>query len=200
VYIQYVNNYGAASKLIEQMRKDIPKFSSFLVNQSSNLADNFVQQPLEALLILPIQRLPRYELLLRDIIKHTWKEHKEYELLQQALKSVNEMTNVINESKRQAENMDTALDLQQRITNLSEDLIQPHRKYMYSGTLTEIELGKPVAQRSLFLFSDILIISAEKTRKFSNISHYEEICILKLGECDAASISRYSIVIYIFLK
>ena len=179
------------------MRKDIPKFSSFLINQSSNLADNFAQQSLESLLILPIQRLPRYELLLRDIIKHTWKEHKEYELLQQALKAVNEMTNVINESKRQAENMDTALDLQQRITNLSEDLIQPHRKYMHTGTLTEIELGKSVAPRTLFLFSDILIISAEKIRKFSNISHYEEICILKLGECDAASIGKFLKFMYI---
>jgi hypothetical protein len=35
-----------------------------------------------AYLIMPVQRIPRYQLLLRDLLKHTEKDHNDYESLQ----------------------------------------------------------------------------------------------------------------------
>jgi hypothetical protein len=31
---------------------------------------------------MPVQRIPRYQLLLRDLLKHTEKDHNDYESLQ----------------------------------------------------------------------------------------------------------------------
>lgn len=35
-----------------------------------------------AYLIMPVQRIPRYQLLLRDLLKHTEKDHNDFESLQ----------------------------------------------------------------------------------------------------------------------
>jgi hypothetical protein len=36
------------------------------------------RQPLESYLILPVQRIPRYQMLLSDLVKHTSPEHPDY--------------------------------------------------------------------------------------------------------------------------
>lgn len=41
---------------------------------------------IEAFLIKPVQRLPKYVLLLKDLIKHTWADHPDYDNLKSSLK------------------------------------------------------------------------------------------------------------------
>ena len=177
-----------ASSTVQQLRTKDPKFASFLKKQSENLPGSFAHLAIESLLILPIQRLPRYELLLRDITQYTWKEHLDYKLLLEASKKVNEMTVVINESKRGIERMEQSLDIQRSFLNLREDLLLPHRRYIRHGVLMEAERGKNVAARVLFLFTDILIVAAEKVKSFSNNISYEHIDTLALNESDIITI------------
>lgn len=49
------------------------------------------------LLILPIQRIPRYNLLLKEIIKHTWSDHQDYENLVQAQTAIHDIAEHLNE-------------------------------------------------------------------------------------------------------
>ena len=51
---------------------------------------------LPALLIKPIQKLPQYELQLKEIIKYTDNTHKDYHNLKDALKSVETINQQIN--------------------------------------------------------------------------------------------------------
>jgi hypothetical protein len=54
--------------------------------------------PLESLLIAPVQRVPRYRLLLKEMLKHTTPAHVDYEPIQQALDVVEYLCDSINHS------------------------------------------------------------------------------------------------------
>ena len=62
LYTSYVNNYSTANNLVAQLRQTSVAFDQFVTNRMTDASLNL---PLEALLITPIQRLPRYELLMR---------------------------------------------------------------------------------------------------------------------------------------
>jgi hypothetical protein len=64
VYTQYISNFEFATKELEKLEKQNKKFVDFLENcyQSPECENG---QRILAFLIAPIQRIPRYQLLLR---------------------------------------------------------------------------------------------------------------------------------------
>ncbi len=61
----------------EELKRERPWFASFVEHIQTNRAI----RNLESYLILPVQRLPRYVLLLREMHKHTPRTHSDYDLL-----------------------------------------------------------------------------------------------------------------------
>jgi hypothetical protein len=49
---------------------------------------------------MPVQRLPRYVMLLQDLLKHTSTARPDYMALQQALEAMRDLTTTINSHKR----------------------------------------------------------------------------------------------------
>jgi hypothetical protein len=82
VYTGYVNNYDQALATLEQCKKN-PQFEEFL-NHTKNLPN--VDHDLPSYLIMPIQRIPRYDhsflsfFLFIDSFKHIQSNSKEYDL------------------------------------------------------------------------------------------------------------------------
>lgn len=65
---------------------------------------------LEDHMITPIQRIPRYILLLTDLMKHTHETHPDHQLLAQCVVSMKAIARHINESKKRSEEVgNTAL-------------------------------------------------------------------------------------------
>ena len=77
MYIAFVSNYGQSVKRIAQLKKERPWFASFV----NHIGTNTAIRGIESYLILPVQRLPRYVLLLREMRKHTPSNHDDYALL-----------------------------------------------------------------------------------------------------------------------
>jgi hypothetical protein len=190
VYIQYVNNYDHAVTLLRELRSKDPKLDSFLRHKTLSLTGSFACLPLESFLILPVQRLPRYEMLLKDLLKNTWPEHPDYTQLERGSKLVKTMANSINESKRESELMDQALLIQRKFVGLKEDLLLPHRRFIMQGILQEAERGVPVMPRRVFLFSDILVISDEKTRLVTGTEYYDHVHTYVLAHCEAITLGK----------
>lgn len=65
-YIDYTNNYTLALTTLEEKCKNA-RLAAFL--EQCRVESSI--KALESLLIMPIQRVPRYELLLKQLIKHT---------------------------------------------------------------------------------------------------------------------------------
>jgi len=58
-YVTYINNYDAAFELLERCEKKKSKFYQFMCDTSSK---NPTDHGLRSLLIMPVQRIPRYKM------------------------------------------------------------------------------------------------------------------------------------------
>jgi len=64
---------------------------------------------------MPIQRVARYGLLLRELIKQTWQDHDDYGNLCEALKAVDQVAHHVNEHKTKTINRDKIKLVQSQI-------------------------------------------------------------------------------------
>jgi len=159
MYTRYMNDYDKAVQAINQQRKN-KRYKAFVqAFEQSGEANNL---DLMSFLIMPVQRVPRYVLLLRELKRHTQPDAPAYEVIKQAMKKVTGIAAAINETKRRVENMSKLMELQNRIAGDYPSLVQPHRSFLREGEAGSLEtsglLGSvKVKEYILFLFSDVLI-------------------------------------------
>src|SRR3990167_7628056 len=103
---------------------------------------------LHHLLIMPIQRIPRYNLLLTDILKNTEEIHPDFANLQIALQSTKAVANHLNESVRASEMDNIVAELSERME--IGLLLAPHRRLIKEGAF-KITVG--------FVFAPLLLPS-----------------------------------------
>ncbi|KNC54738.1 uncharacterized protein AMSG_01588, partial [Thecamonas trahens ATCC 50062] len=112
---------------------------------------------LPAFLIMPVQRIPRYILLLSDLIKHTAEDHPDYPALERALFKVKEVADYINRAAREfAELKAVAATLK----GAPRVLVNHHRRLLASGLLYKHKTSAASSSSSLlkiFLFSDLWV-------------------------------------------
>lgn len=128
-------------------------------------------------LIQPVQRLPRYVLLLSSLLRHTpASDTLHHSTIQAALSKIESVASFVNERKRDAENMARLCSVAERISGgLPEDihLLQPHRRLVREGAVMVLSsrsllgfdlLGSSlkVSRVNLLLFNDLLIWTNEK--------------------------------------
>lgn len=124
---------------------------------------------LDSLLIMPVQRIPRYELLIKMILKHTIREHPDYELLIEAQREVHELALKINCMEREAygaeQQQATLRELESLVEGLGPGhLAAPERAFIRHDCVTIPSALGTRKERGLFLFSDLLVITSVKRR------------------------------------
>jgi len=118
-------------------------------------------QELDSYLILPIQRIPRYVLLLQELVKHTWKDHADYQKLCEAWGKMQKTANYMNEKKKETENSFKVLEIKSKIDgNFEKELALPHRKFVIQ--IDGYTPDKKKLPRVLFMFNDIMLITEPK--------------------------------------
>ena len=75
---------------------------------------------LQAFLVLPVQRIPRYKLLLEDLLKKTPPSHIDYLDLKRAISLISEIAIFFNETIRTHEMMMEILAIQKSLLGLKE--------------------------------------------------------------------------------
>ena len=122
------------------------------VRQENNIGD------ICSFLIMPIQRIPRYELLLRELKKNTDPSSPESVGLEKAFEKIVGIATHVNESQRHIENMTKLLALQDRIQGQAFELLMPHRRLLKEAQLVQKIRGTIVQKkpRFVFLFSDMI--------------------------------------------
>ena len=169
MYQNYVNNYeNAASRLAKLRQKSSSQFSSYCTKQINNIG-----LPLESLIILPIQRMPRYKMLTEEIIKHTEPNHPDLEQLQNALAKITEVNNRINSKIKEFDSRMEVQVIENRFNGkLPIDLVTPSRRYLRQGQLCKIET-KDDTDYLFILFSDCILYASQSmigdSLKFGNL-------------------------------
>jgi len=210
VYVKYLINHPNASALVTKYRND-PQFNSFMQECQKKLnvdSDEKVYVDLDSLLIAPVQRLPRYELLIRDLascLRADTVDHKETVAL---LKTIMQTNESINNEVKSKENDDHLSAVEQKLTRwgllgegfslkdkkptrwyLREGPVSVRKKLIVEGLLSRDNATPhvPFMDRYLFLFDDLAIETKKKgntylIKRVYNISQNLE--ILKSANSD----------------
>ena len=164
MYSAYVKNYQTAIERVTELERKSTEFRHFLNNCYKSRECRGLS--FQAFVLAPVQRIPRYKLLLEDLLKNTPETHVDYADLKKSLDQIESVATFVNETIREQESVLKMLSIQRNMSGLTQDLIQPGRRLLKQGILVKIcrKTNKP---RVLFLFSDILIYAAMSRTKAS---------------------------------
>ena len=154
---------GALSleSLLIQPVSEINVFIAFICNAFANLPR------LLHTIYFKVQRIPRYKLLIQELLKHTSVFHDDYEPLQRCAALLADVTMDVNESIRRMENQRAVWKIQRYFQ--TENIVQASRVYIteIAGCTIEIIERNKMKKRkncTCFLFKD-LILFGEKHGK-----------------------------------
>jgi hypothetical protein len=155
-YKPYINNYDIALQFYATVATKKKSFQAFLKDASVKHPE-LGSAGLPHYLIQPIQRVPRYVMLLDQLVKFTPETHADHQNLGIALDKIKKITEYLNEAKRNAENVNKILDIENTVTGLNGSLLILGRKFVKEGTSIEERKG---GSRTvlLYLFNDMLIL------------------------------------------
>jgi len=116
---------------------------------------------LGAFLILPVQRIPRYVLLIMDLIKNTELDHHDYASLTEALSKMKTVADHIEESIIAAENSQKCLAIHNSFLILKDvKILEPGRRFIHEGVLIK-QCRRDRKPRQFYLFTDCIIYAFE---------------------------------------
>nr|GAT49748.1 predicted protein [Mycena chlorophos] len=126
---------GAAAGLPQLSASQRKRLRSYLKRCRMNPRHS--QLNLEGYLLLPVQRIPRYRLLLEELLRSTPPTY-EYmdDPLDRSLAEISLLANNMNEGKRESESRRKLVQWQSRIRGkFPSPLVQPHRRLIMDGQL-----------------------------------------------------------------
>jgi hypothetical protein len=155
IYEQFINNYDIAIAHLKGLRQRIPKLDEFCNNQivhSGNLN-------ITSILIMPVQRLPRYKMLLEQLLKHTDRDHIDYKELERALAKISESVLLINEKKREHENTQISQEVKSIMgSKVFWNMNLLKRKFIMAKTMNVTKDSGKQVKNYVYFFQDLLIL------------------------------------------
>jgi len=162
-YSQYVNNYDIAVRTFSKCLQTKPEFNKFIQECYGRPELKF--RDVFDFLIQPVQRVPRYVLLLTELHKYTPKEHASSSKLKRALVKMKNVTTKLNEAKREAEATNKVMSIEEKLIQFDRPLAILGRKFIKEGSLIEETKGAS-NYVYIFLFSDLLLLTQQQALKF----------------------------------
>eukprot|EP01133_Synstelium_polycarpum_P014569 gene14569-17222_t len=166
VYSTYINNYNLSIKTLKELKATNVAFAQFVrkVEADPELRD----MELENLLINPVQQLPRYVMLLQDLIKNTTEDHPDLKGLNGALDKIKQVTSYVNERKRDAEDAMTMINIHQNLHGkVPSGFVAPHRKFVKEGSIQFGSSSGSFKDKDpiVFLFNDMVMMTIKHPNK-----------------------------------
>jgi len=187
-YSAFVNTYQVSVDSLERT-KETAAFKELAKEASEQK-----RMQLGSLLVTPIQRIPRYLLLLQNLLKHTDTSHPDYPKLLLVLPRMEEVAVYINNEKSKFDNLSIILNLSMMISGYDDSFLKPGRTYIKEGLL---HIWDPEALKSkkryFFLFSDVLLMTRTKRGSFfaKNTARFRYIDSLSLLSARAQRVNDH---------
>ncbi|ELP90040.1 Rho guanine nucleotide exchange factor, putative [Entamoeba invadens IP1] len=160
IYGEYCKNYPEALKELASLGKEHKFYEEYHRVMEEKAPEEYKNFELTSFLITPIQRIPRYKLLLNDLLKHTPHNHIDYKDLSDGFNLISQVAISVNDFSKQAEHMEQVNDLSSRITELPSEVNfqEPGRIYQKDGILL-VCFKKKYVPCHCILFSDICVFA-----------------------------------------
>lgn len=132
MYTAFLNCAESGKTLFQSLVLRNPSLQ--LIETTAKLSPEHRQMSLGAYLLLPIQRIPRYRMLIEDLIRHTEEQHGDYLCLQKGLNCIIEIALQMNAKQKSQQKKSKMLELQDRLGK-QINILEPHREFLREGVL-----------------------------------------------------------------
>jgi hypothetical protein len=158
-YKNYAVHFDKANSLLVDLSKKTVTKNIFSVLEEDPLCKGLT---LPALLIMPIQRIPRYVLFLSEIVEHTPQNHPDYIMLTEVRDELKIVAEEFNRTLQSQEEIESTKKIIKQFDKIKEHkLMKPGRLFLYQGELALSKKSEKLSNDYYFLFSDILVISVK---------------------------------------
>lgn len=161
-YTDYINDYELIYDIVTKSSKKYKKFDKFCKQETQlRVEENDRFTDLPDYLILPIQRIPRYRMLLEDLVKNTSDLHPDYVATKEALQLIIDIADYCNAMKKEKQNRER---MEQLVKMLKiKELSHPKRRFIREGAIKiPIPGSKKQKEGTLYLFSDLVVLKVKK--------------------------------------
>eukprot|EP00457_Paulinella_chromatophora_P000365 gb/GEZN01000365.1/.p1 GENE.gb/GEZN01000365.1/~~gb/GEZN01000365.1/.p1 ORF type:complete len:1474 (-),score=246.62 gb/GEZN01000365.1/:89-4510(-) len=176
LYHSYISNHVKANQLVTDLLANNAKFKQLYDANMKHQTSKGLN--LTALLITPIQRVPRYRLLLSEILQNTPTDHPDRKNLEKALALVSSAASQINQVVRDLENRQELEEIQAKCFNNKVELVRPgmptSRQFIRKGNLFKVG-RKADKEYTFFLFTDLLIYATKDTFNSNSYTIHQSI-------------------------
>eukprot|EP00475_Leptophrys_vorax_P038168 TRINITY_DN6681_c0_g1_i1.p1 TRINITY_DN6681_c0_g1~~TRINITY_DN6681_c0_g1_i1.p1 ORF type:complete len:620 (-),score=154.88 TRINITY_DN6681_c0_g1_i1:44-1903(-) len=160
MYFDYCGKYDAAVSKLHGYTKETA-FRTFLQTQ----AEQVKGQDITSFLIMPVQRIPRYELLLKEMRKYS-NDESEAEAITSALEKIHSLAELVNEKTAEFERTAKLMQIQNQLKGHKEDFtifcasrhlidqFDCEEILVYHSALKDRYRYRP---RRLYLFTDMIM-------------------------------------------
>ncbi|XP_052222182.1 guanine nucleotide exchange factor VAV2-like isoform X3 [Dreissena polymorpha] len=188
LYGDYCSNLPKAQETIEKLTKTNEAVKLKVEDCERQANDGRFR--LRDLLHVPMQRVLKYHLLLRELIKNTDKTSDQQGYLQQALEAMQDLSFYVNEVKRDNEALALIEEIQRSITDLQmpdNTSLRDYGKLQKDGELkVRNHNDHRVRQRYIFLFDKVMLMCKARGDSYS----YKEAILLAEYRLDNSAAAR----------
>eukprot|EP01094_Clydonella_sp_ATCC50884_P010759 TRINITY_DN20591_c0_g1_i1.p1 TRINITY_DN20591_c0_g1~~TRINITY_DN20591_c0_g1_i1.p1 ORF type:complete len:470 (-),score=111.52 TRINITY_DN20591_c0_g1_i1:133-1542(-) len=187
MYVDYSIGYASAIKMLAKLKSRTPAFASFIEGvegaQSKKLR-------LQDYLIKPVQRLCKYPLMFKQLLKHTAEDHEDHAYMSRIMQQLIELTEHVEECNQRAEKERECMQLYNNLPDFPSEEMDTTREVVRRGEANVNSSGQ-WKQRHLLLFGDLLVVCKVKNKKgqFPVVS-VVALCAMLISAEDSASANR----------
>ncbi|XP_023972942.1 FYVE, RhoGEF and PH domain-containing protein 3 [Physeter macrocephalus] len=162
MYGEYVKNFDRAVELVSTWTQRSLVFKDIVHGiQKQEMCGNLT---LQHHMLEPVQRVPRYELLLKDYLKRLPEDAPDWKDAERSLELISTAANHSNAAIRKMEKMHKLLEVYERLGG-EEDIVNPANELIKEGHIQKLSAKNGTTQdRHLFLFNSMILYCVPKLR------------------------------------
>lgn len=181
LYQAYIDNFASSSGILKEKTASSKELADLLKELATR---NGRKLSLEDFLIMPVQRLPRYALLLKELSKYTDPGHPDEKHIQTAQNKIQAILNFLNDSKKKVDHLEKISTIIQSVVDIDQSMLI-ERQHVFDGPLVlfgarddedkrEVQAGSNVLEQLwgligkeeiyVYLFEDMMLC-AKKIKK-----------------------------------
>ncbi|NWH45969.1 FGD2 protein, partial [Fregata magnificens] len=160
MYGEYVKNFDKAVELITIWSEKSPPFQELIADiQKRKVCANLT---LQHHMLEPVQRIPRYELLLKDYVRKLPPESPDRDDAEKALEMIFMVAKHSNAAIAEMERLQNLWAVYQRL-GLEDDIVDPSNELIKEGPIQKISArNNSTSEKYLFLFNNMLLYCVPK--------------------------------------
>uniref|UniRef100_A0A8C5KR33 FYVE, RhoGEF and PH domain containing 3 n=1 Tax=Jaculus jaculus TaxID=51337 RepID=A0A8C5KR33_JACJA len=162
MYGEYVRNFDRAVGLVSTWTQRSPSFQEVVHSiQKQEVCGNLT---LQHHMLEPVQRVPRYELLLKDYLKRLPEDAPDRKDAERSLELISIAANHSNAAIQKMEKMHKLLEVYGQLGG-EEDIVNPANELIKEGQIQKLSAKNGTPQdRHLFLFNSMILYCVPKLR------------------------------------